>query len=330
GIPPEGTEKLQIDEELLAERLSQDVHYQRDSARDKDVESLSAIFRLRKGKDFSSIEDSPVIFVTTNTLLAQSSYRFFNRSEYTFKSPLCVAAPLLTNLLWLKNPNRLADLPKKQLIAMSYAALEPGQDLWKKYLEEIERLKPIEGLSEEDYILLRYSIEAKNVLMSLTWGDHNRLKPAMVTEVLDKVKTSIQKPERDKYDEEVRKHFETKEKLRTSEAKYLAKDQKLQMYSERIGVLCSRLVLGLIGLVLTIGTIASLPAISPLNISGWWYYFISFFQLAFLMLGSISLFNGTTALSIGRRIELVISSKILTIRRWKERGERGFHSQNQV
>jgi hypothetical protein len=65
------------DEATLEEELKHAIDYQRDRAREKDVQSLAAIARLRKLRRMDKFETARAIFVTRNLALVRVSAEFF-------------------------------------------------------------------------------------------------------------------------------------------------------------------------------------------------------------------------------------------------------------
>ena len=84
-----------------------------------------------------------------------------------------------------------AAIPITQLMAFSYAALQPSGDLLNKYLNEIEKLEAKGNISERDHQLLRSSPLASTELMNLTLGDDELLTEETVTEILERVTSEI-------------------------------------------------------------------------------------------------------------------------------------------
>jgi hypothetical protein len=70
------------------------------------------------------------------------------------------------------------------MIADSYAAMNPPDTLWRKYLAEAARLKSTGDVSESEFALLRFSMEARDALMTVTRGDAELFAEGTVAEVL--------------------------------------------------------------------------------------------------------------------------------------------------
>ena len=60
----------------------------------------------------------------------------------------------LANTAWLKAPMGAPAVPTTQLLAFSYAALEPSTEFLGKYLKEIDRLEAQGTITERDHQLL--------------------------------------------------------------------------------------------------------------------------------------------------------------------------------
>jgi len=185
---PEYSEEFIIDENELLEFIKQHVKYRRERAAEKDVDSISAIYRLRKWREYRLIEECNAVFVTSNRSLVKAIGEYFYKNANSSSVSPCLSDYSLTNLLWLKRPTSAPDLPKKRIIADCFAATQPSEDLWTKYLKEIDQLEKDKGISPDDYYYLRYSIEAKSALMDITLGDVDAFAQGTVKEILEVIK----------------------------------------------------------------------------------------------------------------------------------------------
>lgn len=184
--------KYVIDEAAFEEALQAEINYSNSNARARDVDSVSAIMRLRHMNHYPLIEDCKAIFITTNTRLARVSRLFFyDAADQTVVAP-CITDYSLTNLLWLKRPLELPDLPMKRVIADCYAALQPDERLMRAYLAKIDQLERQGDATEDDVFMLRYSLEARQALMDVTSGDEQLLTNFTIAELLDIVKATMQ------------------------------------------------------------------------------------------------------------------------------------------
>lgn len=251
GINPVETparkEHLQSDEAILDERLERALKYSHKHARDRDIDSLTAIYRLRDGKSTRDLADCRALFVTHNFTLFRVATSFF-RGKDRRAVPPCAHDAALTTMLWLREPHAMPDLPKDRLIADAYAALNPKPELWRKYNEEIERLRSSGGLEEEDAVFLRYGREAQEALMDETRGDPEAFTAGTVSEVLQRAQ-EVTKAQADQRVEDA----ESKAAVATSKLEHSR--HRIQVASRRIGSFIATAALLVISILIVIGMV---------------------------------------------------------------------------
>jgi hypothetical protein len=181
-----------IDELRLKDILLSETKYATEEALYHDLDAVTSIHRLRRGKPKESLENCDAIFVTTNAPLTRASTRYF-REEFggTNYAPHCIFHHTLTTLVWLKRPMVAPDLPQKIIVADCYAALNPTDSLWRNYVREIDRLQAKGDITADDYYILRYSSEARSALMELTLADTSAFAEGTVEEVLERARTAM-------------------------------------------------------------------------------------------------------------------------------------------
>lgn len=189
-----------VDETKFDDKLQEKFGYPRLAAKLHDLQAITAIFGLRKGRYPTRFEYCRAIFVTPNSTLAQVSRDFF-RSEYGEHWPLAVTEDEFVTLLWLKRPLTAPDLPERRVVADAYAALEPGFVCWESFLTEIQKLRDNDDLSEEDYVLLRYSSATKDALMNETFGKPGALDARAIYRIQERVRQSIRMPVQEQVDQ---------------------------------------------------------------------------------------------------------------------------------
>lgn len=193
-ILPRPTHKisLSIDESKLETILQNIVGYRSKEALHHDIDVLTAIHRIRNGNIKRSFEKCKAIFITTNNSLAKASCKYF-QEEYEGNSvPLCTLDSVVTTLMWVKKPLDLPELPRKRIIADCYTALNPQDNLWKKYLAEISQLEAAGNITEEDYHLLRFSTEARLALMEVTLGSPDAFVEGSIYDILKRARDAAQ------------------------------------------------------------------------------------------------------------------------------------------
>ena len=134
----------------------------------------------------------------------------------------------LANMAWLKAPLGAPAVPMTEVLAFSYAALEPSAELFQKYLREIDKLEKHGKITARDHQLLRSSQLVRGELMNLTLGEESALTEQTVTEVLTRVTEEIKKEGSDKYKKEQAAHRETRKQLADEHAR--KKDAQERLY----------------------------------------------------------------------------------------------------
>lgn len=184
--PPPYEPASTIDEAGLEEHLRDWINYRNPQAVIHDVQCVSAVARVRGGRGSTGeIERAGAVFVTTNGSLVRGVRAFFGSEIGLGEVPFCYLDSEVTTLCWLKAPLQAPELPRKQILADCYAAMQPGDELWGAYLTEVERLHESGGVSQEDYDTLRFSIDARRALMGRTLGRSEAFSTGTVEEVLD-------------------------------------------------------------------------------------------------------------------------------------------------
>lgn len=194
---PEYRYEYVIDEQKLQSILAERVHKTKPNdgqTVNRDVDSISAILRLQAGKHPTKLEACRAIFITTNRMLVEVADDFFHQEcgHPRVSVVPCLTDIALTQLLWLKKPLIAPNLPRKRIIADAFAAMQPSEQLWRKYLEELEKQKDRKGITPEQYYELRYSLYAEKVLMERTCGETDALTQATVSEMLQLIESQRQ------------------------------------------------------------------------------------------------------------------------------------------
>lgn len=187
---------LTVDEGALRVALESAIRYTRPSAIDHDLDSLTAVHRLRNGRRVEQVERCRAALVTDNTSLVSAAQRFFRDQEGASIGPALLDHNV-TTLLWVKRPQAAPDLPLRQILADSYALLDPGPAMWRAYMDKIDALRDRAEISPADVTELRFSMEAHRALMDQTGGDSSRVSRAVVQASLAASRDAAAAPERE-------------------------------------------------------------------------------------------------------------------------------------
>jgi hypothetical protein len=247
--PPERNPAAQPDEERLDALLQREVGYSSARAKLRDIDSLTAIERLRGGRGFRDLSACKAVFVTHNYELFKSSTTYFeSRTQGSRLVPLCVFHTFFIVMVWLKEPAAQPELPRERIIADAYAALNPDDRLWETYNREIGRLQASGALDEDDVRYLRFADEARISLMDLTRGNPNVFTEGTVAEVLERSRESVRA--------ELRAELEAERSAREQTARVLQHSQEhIREISARAARWTATALFAVIGLALLMGAI---------------------------------------------------------------------------
>ena len=186
-----------LNESRLEELIQQKVRYLQDATRINDVTSLSAVHRLRRGTRDSSLERCRAVLVTSNSNLVTAAVEF-DRDHNGF--PLAMTLEALASILWVRTPAAASDVPKQVLLATAFAGMQPGVNLWSRYLDEIDRLEKSDAVTSDEAIVLRSSAVSRESLMEETLGDPDALTAESPVEILNRIKSEARAPLKDQVD----------------------------------------------------------------------------------------------------------------------------------
>lgn len=245
--PPHNPE-FAPDELALERMLQKEIGYHSSLARTRDIDSLTAINRLRKGRVFRRLARSRAVFVTNNYDLFRVSARFFERHRRGRVVPHCVFSTAFTVLIWLQETTRTPDLPRERIIADAYAALNPPDSLWERYSDEIDRLRANGSLSDDDVYCLRYADEARISLMDLTRGDSDVFTEGTLHEVLERAHESAQT--------ELRAQLDAERAARRRALTDIAKsNERVTSIAQTVALYLSSAIFAVLAVVLALGVI---------------------------------------------------------------------------
>ena len=228
----------------------------------RDIKSINAISKYRRGKYPTSIKDTTNIFVTTNSALAYANKKF-ERSQAEFKNiiPLCVTDIFLGTLVWLQSPAEFHNISEKKIIADCYAALEPSDLLLKKYMAELEKLRSEGKIDDEEHYLLRTHRTAINLLQELTLGDHKNFTEKTPEEILEEIRREIKIESEQKYLEEKERREEDLIKINELENK----TKKIENRAGQIAKVIALIISGTLISLFILGTLSQLFTNFPKN-----------------------------------------------------------------
>ncbi len=297
---------FQIDETAFGKVLENEVSYFfNPRAKDYDINSVRSIYVLRVNTAPASVEKCKAVLVSSNSGFARAAYEYGKQHEESREVSSVITDFSLANMAWLKAPMGAPSMPMTELLAYSYAALQPSKALLDKYLTEIDKLQKQGKISERDHQLLRSNMIAQEELMRLTLGDEAALTEETVTETLRRVSSEIKKEESEKVRQEQELHRGTQQELAVTLAQRESLQKRTYWRCRRNAQLCAWGVSGVVFVLLILGIAAGLGLRAQVPLVGWGLLLGS----AFLATASLAnLLFGTTA----RQCHESIQTKCLT------------------
>ena len=297
---PRYINKFQIDETKFENILDDEISYFNPRARENDINSVRSIYVLRGNTSVQTVERAKATLVTSNAGFANAAFQYGQQYEVSREVSSVITDFSLANMAWLKAPLGAPAVPAEELLALSYAALEPSKGLFERYLREIDKLVDQGKITERDHQLLRSNQLASEELMNLTLGEEDALSEQAVTEMLRRVTEEIQKEESDKYRRERDAHRRTKEELDRQRADKERAQQRLYWRCRRQAAVCAWCATMGVGLVLTVGLIGAVIGVAPESpiIAG----LFATASVALVLWTMVNLIWGTTIKNVHERV----------------------------
>ena len=297
---PRYIEKFQIDETAFENVLGDEVSYFNPRAKEIDINSVRSIYVLRAGTSVAMLERAKAVLVTSNGGFARAAFEYGKKHIESREVSSVITDFSLANMAWLKAPLGAPGVPMRELVAFSYAALEPPPGLLEKYLSEIDRLEGQGKITARDHQLLRSSQVASVELMNLTLGEENALTEQTVTETLKRVTEEIQEEESKKYESERAAHEKTRKDLAEQRIVGERIQKRLYWRCQRQAAVCAWCVSAVVGLTLAVGLMAGVGLQSNNGIVGWMLFATS----GIVAVGTfVNFIFGTSVRSIHKRVQ---------------------------
>jgi len=211
---PQYKRDFQIDEIGFEQILDDEISYFNPKAKEYDINSVRSIYVLRANSSPMSLERAKAVIVTSNAALAKAAFEYGQKNAEVREVSSVITDFSLANMAWLKAPLGAPNLPIKEVLAVSYAALHPSKELLDKYMTEVDKLQKQGKITARDHQLLRSSHLAQDELMNLTLGEESELTEQTITETLKRVTVEIKKEENEKFMKEKEAHQNTLEQLK--------------------------------------------------------------------------------------------------------------------
>ncbi len=296
---PRYTTNTHFDETTFSTILDKNLQYKNPRAKEFDIRSVHNIYALRAGAAPRNIERSKAVLVTSNTALARAAFQYSHEyQESQAISPIIVDFSL-ANISWLKTPMKTPSIPMREVLAFAYAALQPSDALWEKYLTEIEKLEKDQSITQRDHQLLRSNLQTISELMNLTLGDEKALTQQTIIDVLDNINNEIKYEESQKLVAEQYAHEQTQNTLETKTYELLITQKRVYEHADRYANICAQLIFWKFITVVIIGALSGFWIEFGNSMPQWVNYI---FTVISIIIGVCGAIWGTTIIQIRNSI----------------------------
>lgn len=322
-VKPPHVAALTLDEELLETTLQEHVHYNSPSARQKDLDSITAIYRLRQGRSATALGRTRAVFVTHNTALVRASRAFEKLDEIDRGSiPLCMPDFSLTTHLWVSQQVTAPELPIRSLVADSYSVMRADDHVWRLYLEKLEDLRATQKVTEVDYVLLRQSLQVRSLIMHETHSDPDAFTEGSARRVLEHARRAIQHEALEEAEAaradaaEARRRASEAEAASRTEAADLARrldtrERELETVVGKVATTIAAVALGSIGIIAVVGAIFAIPFISSNALGGVIGLLVAVCVVVYATLSLAATFFGIGLPSMFRYVRSAVHRRVL-------------------
>jgi len=184
--------------------------YKRDQnlqAQNHDLAAVEKIREIRRSLK-REIESSKALFLTSDLKLFKFDFFEMGHREKATVSEV-IPDKLLTNILWLKNPSVVEDIPLKSIIAIHSREMFIDRKIWRRFCETITKLKGDASINDKDVSMLFYNHYIEEVLKAYDDSQIDEITPNFILEEIQTVSKLIDADTKRKLKEQ-REIFEKK------------------------------------------------------------------------------------------------------------------------
>ena len=200
---------------------------------DNDIDSISAIMRLREGKKIQKFEDCNAIFVTSNHDLRTATKQLLKINERIEISPV-ISDVDLTAIMWLRSLKDNPTLPKDKLIENARALLKPTPNIIEEFNKCLDKIKKVKYAKDGKALQsLIYTTHFSSKFMDEIEGDINKVNPSTIIKVYEKSLIDAELIEKENLVEKDKNKKLQKEKENLVE-KLIMKDKERDEFIDKI------------------------------------------------------------------------------------------------
>lgn len=172
-------------------------------AQNHDIAAIEKIEQIR-GKPAREIERSKAFFLTSDLRLSNCNYFEWGHKE---NMTVCEVVPdrLITNVLWLKNPITIKDIPLNSIIAIHSREILINRRIWIRFYENAQKLKADGYINDRDLSMIFYNHCIEEVLSKFDESDIDKVTSELILEEIANASKGI--------DSETQKKLEEQKKI---------------------------------------------------------------------------------------------------------------------
>ncbi len=163
--------------------------HQTERLRHHDLAIIERIKEIR-GSPKRQIEKSKAIFLTSDLRLSRFDFLELSHKE---NATVCEIIPdrLLTNVLWLKNPTIVKDIPFRTIIAIHSREIFIDRRIWRRFYENVKKLKEEGRIEDKDISMLFYNRYIEEVLLKFDKSDADKITSELILDEIEKKSREI-------------------------------------------------------------------------------------------------------------------------------------------
>lgn len=174
-----------------------------------DTAAIEMIKKLRRGS-IRAIEASEALFLTSDKILSKCNFLEMGHDENGTISEVILDC-LLTNILWLKDPN--ANISLKLLIGAYSRELFIKRRIWEQFYSTLRALKSEDKIKDEDITMLFYNSFLEDILIKFDESETSKITPEFIFEKVEEASKLSEKNTEKRVkqkEEELLKHLNEK------------------------------------------------------------------------------------------------------------------------
>lgn len=148
-----------------------------------DTQSLSAISRIRRGYQPSSLEKCKAIIISQSSMLNQCMHNLYPK-RFSSEIDFAIKDVDLVSLLWLGQQNRKSQLPQNLLISYAVAACQLSQDIMDQAIKLAVHMEEDNTIPSEAALIIRSQAAIRHYIFNETHNNPSSLTENTIEKVI--------------------------------------------------------------------------------------------------------------------------------------------------